>query len=115
MFGAGLDVCMESFFETIDIIPSKQKPRKPRIRGTDGHEYQFIAKAHEGLETDHRAMQFFSLMNEFLQTRIPVYAITPLTSALELIQGLPNTITFHDLLQNCMNNVAPTWSKLSNG
>jgi phosphatidylinositol kinase/protein kinase (PI-3 family) len=37
VFGAGLEVGIESFFATVDVIPSKQRPRKLRIRGTDGH------------------------------------------------------------------------------
>jgi phosphatidylinositol kinase/protein kinase (PI-3 family) len=65
---------------------SKQTPEKLRIQESDGHSYQFLAKAAEDLEMDNRAMRFFSLMNEYLRMGIRTYTVTPLTTGVGLIQ-----------------------------
>jgi hypothetical protein len=41
----------------VQVINSKQRPRKLTIYGSDGHEYQFLLKGHEDLRQDERVMQ----------------------------------------------------------
>ena len=42
-------VCIRSFAQTMMVIPSKQRPRKLTIFGSDGSEHTFLLKGHEDL------------------------------------------------------------------
>ena len=42
-------VCIRSFARTMMVIPSKQRPRKLTIFGSDGSEHTFLLKGHEDL------------------------------------------------------------------
>ena len=60
-------VCrISSFNSSLQVITSKQRPRKLCMRGSDGKEYMFLLKGHEDLRQDERVMQFFSLVNSLL-------------------------------------------------
>ena len=48
------------------VIPSKQRPRKLTIFGSDNTEHTFLLKGHEDLRQDERAMQLFGLVNTLL-------------------------------------------------
>ena len=50
----------------IQVIKSKQRPRKIVILGEDGKRYAFLLKGHEDLRQDERAMQLFGLVNALL-------------------------------------------------
>jgi len=60
-------VCISSFNRYLNVIESKQRPRKLRLTGTDGKSYQFLLKGHEDLRQDERAMQMFGLVNALLE------------------------------------------------
>jgi FKBP12-rapamycin complex-associated protein len=51
---------------SLQVITSKQRPRKLSIRGNNGRIYMFLLKGHEDLRQDERVMQFFSLVNSLL-------------------------------------------------
>ena len=55
-----------SFDSSLNVITSKQRPRKCAIRGSDGKDYMFLLKGHEDLRQDERVMQFFSLVTYWL-------------------------------------------------
>lgn len=57
---------ISSFNSSLQVITSKQRPRKLCMRGSDGKEYMFLLKGHEDLRQDERVMQFFSLVNSLL-------------------------------------------------
>ena len=88
-------VMIASFVPTVNVITSKQRPRKLTIKGSDGKEYRFLLKGmlscffiallffssfhfnspsiewpqiigHEDLRQDERVMQLFSLVNTLL-------------------------------------------------
>lgn len=44
---------------TLQVIPSKQRPRKITMQGEDGRDYVFLLKGHEDLRQDERVMQLF--------------------------------------------------------
>lgn len=50
----------------LQVITSKQRPRKLCMKGSSGKEYMFLLKGHEDLRQDERVMQFFSLVNSLL-------------------------------------------------
>lgn len=51
---------------SLQVITSKQRPRKLCITGSNGKEYMFLLKGHEDLRQDERVMQLFSLVNTLL-------------------------------------------------
>ena len=107
----GTAVRIRSFGPTIAIIRSKQRPRKIRICGDDGHDFVFLLKGHEDLRQDERAMQLFGLVNALLRHErrtgretydlsIQRYAVIPLSPTAGLISWVPNCDTFHDLIRD---------------
>jgi len=50
-------VTIASFARQLEVIPSKQRPRKLTIHGSDGDDYAFLLKGHEDLRQDERVMQ----------------------------------------------------------
>lgn len=54
-------VTIASFARQLDVITSKQRPRKLTIHGSDGDDYAFLLKGHEDLRQDERVMQVFSV------------------------------------------------------
>lgn len=46
---------------------SLQKPRKIKIRGSDGHNYTFLCKPRDDLRKDARLMEFNNMINRFLK------------------------------------------------
>lgn len=53
-------VTIASFARQLVVIPSKQRPRKLTIHGSDGEDYAFLLKGHEDLRQDERVMQVVS-------------------------------------------------------
>jgi FKBP12-rapamycin complex-associated protein len=104
MFGSR-DIQIFKFEDEVKILPSKQRPRLIRVRGSDGHSYSFLLKAHEDLRNDQRVMQLFDLLNGFLKSRITTFAIVPLTSTVGLIQWVPKTVSLYKLISNQLRAV----------
>jgi FKBP12-rapamycin complex-associated protein len=105
----GSYVKIEKFVPSVDVITSKQRPRKITLRGRDGKDYVFLLKGHEDLRQDERVMQLFGLVNALLvrdpQTKkhdlkIQRYAISPLSHNCGLVGWVPNTETLHSLLRD---------------
>jgi len=101
-------VRIASFARQLKVITSKQRPRKLKIFGSDGNEYQFLLKGHEDLRQDERVMQLFGLVNTLLQTdpetstrdlTIKRYAVIPLSSNAGLIGWVDNCDTLHQLIK----------------
>ncbi|KAK3104575.1 hypothetical protein FSP39_005244 [Pinctada imbricata] len=51
---------------SLQVITSKQRPRKLSIFGSNGMEFMFLLKGHEDLRQDERVMQLFGLVNSLL-------------------------------------------------
>ena len=95
------------FSPAISIFPSKQRPRRISVAGTDGRWYRFILKGHEDLRQDERVMQLFGLVNTLLSndpdTRkqdlsIRRYSVTPLSHSAGVVGMLPAHDTWHSLI-----------------
>ncbi|CAK9293619.1 unnamed protein product [Gordionus sp. m RMFG-2023] len=89
---------------SLQVISSKQRPRKLRILGDDGVEYLFLLKGHEDLRQDERVMQLFGLINTLLKNDeetvrrnlvIQRYAVVPLSTNSGLISWVPHCDTLH--------------------
>lgn len=105
----GSYVNIEKFIPRVDVITSKQRPRKITLRGSDGNDYVFLLKGHEDLRQDERVMQLFGLVNALLvrdpQTRkhdlkIQRYAISPLSHNCGVVGWVPHCDTFHSLIRD---------------
>ncbi len=84
----GSYVKIERFYPTVQVITSKQRPRKIVLQGGDGKDYVYLLKGHEDLRQDERVMQLFGLVNALLardrrtnnhDLNIQRYTITPLS------------------------------------
>jgi len=105
----GSYVKIEKFIPSVQVITSKQRPRKITLRGSDGKDYVFLLKGHEDLRQDERVMQLFGLVNALLERdrqtkkhdlRIQRYAVSPLSHNCGLVGWVPHTDTLHSLIRD---------------
>lgn len=101
-------VCIDRIVPEIQVLNTKQRPRKLTIEGNDGNDYIFLLKGHEDLRQDERVMQLFGLVNTILasdfnsceqELSIARYAVTPLSPNVGLIGWVPNCDTLHALIK----------------
>ncbi|PZC78469.1 hypothetical protein B5X24_HaOG202134 [Helicoverpa armigera] len=94
---------------SLQVITSKQRPRRLCIRGSNGKDYIFLLKGHEDLRQDERVMQLFGLVNTLLQAdpdtfrrdlAIQRYAVIPLSTNSGLIGWVPHCDTLHSLIRD---------------
>ena len=103
-------VRIHGFLPRARIFPSKQRPRKLTLRGSDGRAYAFLLKGHEDLRQDERVMQLFGLVNALLASelqqqggqggggvglRIARFAVMPLSANSGLIGWVRGCDTLH--------------------
>ncbi|KAJ8946331.1 hypothetical protein NQ318_004221 [Aromia moschata] len=97
------------FNRSLEVITSKQRPRKLIIRGSNGKDYMFLLKGHEDLRQDERVMQLFGLVNTLLlkdpdtfrrNLTIQRYAVIPLSTNSGLIGWVPHCDTLHTLIRD---------------
>ncbi|PSS02733.1 Serine/threonine-protein kinase [Actinidia chinensis var. chinensis] len=102
-------VTIASFAPQLEVITSKQRPRKLTIHGNNGEDYAFLLKGHEDLRQDERVMQLFGLVNTLLENSrktedkdlsIQRYAVIPLSPNSGLIGWVPNCDTLHHLIRD---------------
>ncbi|KAL9940634.1 hypothetical protein V8E36_000122 [Tilletia maclaganii] len=101
-------VTIVTFEQNVIILTSKQRPRRLKLRGSDGKTYQYLLKGHEDTRQDERVMQLFGLVNTLLSTdaecykrRLDIrrYAIIPLSSNAGMIYWVEETDTMHVLIK----------------
>lgn len=109
----GSAVRIKGFGHQVQVIRSKQRPRKVRIIGEDGNDYMFLLKGHEDLRQDERVMQVFGLTNALLATdrhtdtrylSIERYAVIPLSPNHGISGWVPRCDTLHDLIRDFREN-----------
>lgn len=100
---------ISSIQTNLQVITSKQRPRKLCIRGSNGKDYMFLLKGHEDLRQDERVMQLFGLANTLLlddpdtfrrNLTIQRYAVIPLSTNSGLIGWVPHCDTLHVLIRD---------------
>ena len=103
-----MSVKIESIQPNLDVLNSKQHPRRLVIVGTDGNMYTFLLKSNEDLGLDQRVMQYFKLVNLFvksdymlnsLNTILRDYAIVPMSPQVGLIQWVEGSDTISHLIE----------------
>lgn len=97
------------FSSDLQVITSKQRPRKLCIKGSNGKDFLFLLKGHEDLRQDERVMQLFGLVNTILacsfETRrsnlaIQRYSVIPLSHNSGLIGWVLHCDTLHTLIKD---------------
>ena len=102
-------ICIKSFKRKLNVMSSKQRPRRTHMIGSDGKTHSFLLKGHEDLRQDERVMQLFGLVNTLLAANsdtsrshltISRYSVIPLSPYSGLLGWVPNCDTLHGLIQN---------------
>ncbi|KAJ1953477.1 phosphatidylinositol kinase- protein kinase tor1, partial [Dispira parvispora] len=101
-------VRISGFDPHLHVYPTKQKPRRIHIYGSDGRTYKFLDKGHEDLRQDERVMQLFELVNNLLAADaetfkrhldIERYPVVPLSPNTGLIGWVEDSDTLHALIR----------------
>jgi FKBP12-rapamycin complex-associated protein len=101
-------ITIVSFDPIFTVIPSKQRPRKMALRGSDGIDHTFVLKGHEDIRQDERVMQLFGLVNTLLNNdtesfkrhlNIQKFPAIPLSQNSGLLGWVPNSDTLHNLIK----------------
>ena len=91
----GQVVTIQAIHNSIQILPTKTKPKKMVFIGSDGKRYPYLFKGLEDLHLDERIMQFLSIVNNMFARagtgsrcmyRARHYSVTPLGARSGLIQ-----------------------------
>ena len=97
-----------SFDHVLTVIPSKQRPRKMTLQGSDGKAYSYALKGHEDIRQDERVMQLFGLVNTLLSNdsesfkrhlNIQPFPVIPLSQNSGISGWVPNSDTLHNLIK----------------
>jgi len=101
------------FDQVFTVIPSKQRPRKMTLKGSDGQAYTYVLKGHEDIRQDERVMQLFGLVNTLLNNdtesfkrhlNIQKFPAIPLSQSSGLLGWVPNSDTLHNLIKDYREN-----------
>lgn len=101
-------VRISNFEQIVLVIASKQRPRRLKMKGSDGRAYQYLLKGHEDLRQDERVMQLFGLVNTLLsidsesykrRLEIRRYPVIPLSPNTGMLGWVENTDTLHVLIK----------------
>lgn len=99
---------ISNFEQIVLVIASKQRPRRLKMKGSDGRVYQYLLKGHEDLRQDERVMQLFGLVNTLLsidsesykrRLEIRRYPVIPLSPNTGMLGWVENTDTLHVLIK----------------
>ncbi|KAG7166823.1 Serine/threonine-protein kinase mTOR-like [Homarus americanus] len=102
-------ICISQAQSSLQVLSSKQRPRKLCIRGSNGRDFVFLLKGHEDLRQDERVMQLFGLVNTLLISNpdtfrrnltIQRFAVIPLSTNSGLIGWVPHCDTLHALIRD---------------
>lgn len=110
--GETITICR--FEHRLDILQSKQRPRRLSLLGSNGVWYTFLLKGHDDLRQDERVMQVFGLINQHLARsdqrsvrqggELKRYAVVAVSSNAGLIEWVPRCDTMHALVKEFREN-----------
>ncbi|KAI1319718.1 hypothetical protein EDD11_003412 [Mortierella claussenii] len=100
-------ITIQSFEQQVVVIPTKTKPKKLTLLGSDGKRYTFLFKGLEDLHLDERVMQLLRISNGMLQRdkdsnlrqlSAQHYAVVPLSDNSGMIQWVENTVSIFTII-----------------
>ncbi|PWA94247.1 protein kinase-like domain-containing protein [Artemisia annua] len=101
-------VTIASFSEQMVILPTKTKPKKLVIVGSNGQNYPYLLKGREDQRLDARIMQLLQAINGFLHSspiRIRYYSVTPISGRAGLIQWVENVTSIYSVYKSWQHRV----------
>lgn len=103
------DPCyIQTFGKNVIVLPTKTKPKKLDLKGTDGKTYSYLFKGLEDLHLDERIMQLLTTSNGLLSEnkttalrgmRARTYAVIPLSDHSGMIQWVNDATSFFMLFK----------------
>ncbi|XP_043241225.1 serine/threonine-protein kinase SMG1-like [Amphibalanus amphitrite] len=98
----------------VTILPTKTRPKKLHLRGSDGRSYPYLFKGLEDLHLDERIMQLLAITNQMLakpteegqRYRARRYAVVPLGPRSGLIQWLEGSTPVFGLYKRWQQRAA---------
>ena len=109
-------VTLESFQLEVAVLPTKTKPKKISMIGSDGRKHTYLFKGLEDLHLDERIMQFMAIINNMfarahkcvLATTLDICTTLSKTSALMHAQQL-STYTSGTFWKEMLHLVVPVF------
>lgn len=118
------DSCfIDSFNNSVIVLPTKTKPKKLDMKGTDGKKYSYLFKGLEDLHLDERVMQLLSTTNGLLSEtgatalrdmKSRTYAVIPLSDHSGMIQWVNDATPFFALYKKWQKRESAAHVLLSN-
>jgi hypothetical protein len=117
-------VTIQSFEPLVAIIPTKTRPKKITILGSDGREYAYLIKGREDLHLDERIMQLLNITNQVLKKdrqtstrklRARHYAVIPLSERSGLIQWVDGAVPLFSVYKHWQRRSAAAKSASTAG
>ncbi|KAJ3170439.1 Serine/threonine-protein kinase smg1 [Geranomyces variabilis] len=99
-------VTVQSFAAELHVMPSKTKPKKLQLIGSDGVTYPYLFKGLEDLHLDERIQQLLGIINQFLlndkaaaarNLRARTYTVIPCGRRFGMIQWVEDVTPFFSL------------------
>ncbi|KAF9379405.1 Serine/threonine-protein kinase smg1 [Podila verticillata] len=100
-------ITIQSFEQQVVVIPTKTKPKKLTLVGSDGKRYTYLFKGLEDLHLDERVMQLLRISNGMLQRdkesnsrhlSARHYAVVPLSDSSGMIQWVESTVSLYTII-----------------
>ena len=91
-------ITLQSVYSTLQILPTKTKPKKLAFLGSDGQKYIYLFKGLEDLHLDERIMQMLNIVNDMLtpkgaadrwviEMEVELYLLVGMVKYLEIVLG----------------------------
>ncbi|CAH8389864.1 unnamed protein product [Eruca vesicaria subsp. sativa] len=102
-------VTVSSLSDHVTILPTKTRPKKLIMIGSDGKKYIYLLKGREDLRLDARIMQLLQAINTFFYSSratdggtigIRYYSVTPISGRAGLIQWVDNVISIYSIFRS---------------
>ncbi|XP_020886986.1 serine/threonine-protein kinase SMG1 [Arabidopsis lyrata subsp. lyrata] len=107
-------VTISSLSDHVTILPTKTRPKKLIMFGSDGKKYIYLLKGREDLRLDARIMQLLQAINSFFCSSratddgtigIRYYSVTPISGRAGLIQWVDNVISIYSIFRSWQTRV----------
>lgn len=114
---------IQSFGKNVIVLPTKTKPKKLDVKGSDGKTYSYLFKGLEDLHLDERIMQLLTTTNGLLSEnkntaldgmRARTYAVIPLSDHSGMIQWVNDATPFFALYKKWQKRESTAHMLLSN-
>lgn len=94
--------------DAVTVLASLQRPKKLTVIGDDSEHYGFLCKPKDDLRKDLRMMEFTTMLNRLLardagsrkrRLYLRTFSVIPLTEDCGIIEWVPHTIGFRQIIQ----------------